>query len=99
MREARHLTLAFDAADQQRERDKQPRTLVEDDGVGIFHEGFSGRDDVFSAAMPEQGPDPLGRQRLARHAVGGHQSGRRDYSAPIWTLLMFEAFLKKEMQA
>ncbi len=23
-----------------------------------------------------------------------HQSGRRDYSAPIWTLLMFEAFLR-----
>ena len=31
--------------------------------------------------------------------VEHHQSGRRDYSAPIWTLLMFEAFLKKEMQA
>jgi asparagine synthase (glutamine-hydrolysing) len=23
-----------------------------------------------------------------------HQSGRRDYSAPLWTLLMFEAFLR-----
>lgn len=23
-----------------------------------------------------------------------HQSGRRDYSTPIWTLLMFEAFLR-----
>ncbi len=23
-----------------------------------------------------------------------HQSGRRDYSAPIWTLLMFEAFMR-----
>jgi asparagine synthase (glutamine-hydrolysing) len=29
--------------------------------------------------------------------VEQHQSGRRDYSAPIWTLLMFEAFLKKEL--
>jgi len=31
--------------------------------------------------------------------VEQHQSGRRDYSAPIWTLLMFEAFLRKEMAA
>ena len=29
--------------------------------------------------------------------VEQHQSGRRDYSAPIWTVLMFEAFLRKEM--
>ncbi|NML60344.1 amidotransferase 1, exosortase A system-associated [Massilia sp. RP-1-19] len=28
--------------------------------------------------------------------VEQHQSGRRDYSAPIWTVLMFEAFLRKE---
>ncbi|MEJ2529213.1 MAG: amidotransferase 1, exosortase A system-associated [Gammaproteobacteria bacterium] len=28
--------------------------------------------------------------------VEQHQSGVRDYSAPIWTLLMFEAFLKAE---
>ncbi|MCC6198211.1 MAG: amidotransferase 1, exosortase A system-associated [Burkholderiales bacterium] len=26
--------------------------------------------------------------------VDKHQSGQRDYSAPIWTLLMFEAFLR-----
>lgn len=26
-----------------------------------------------------------------------HQSGRRDYSAPIWTLLMFEAFLRNTL--
>jgi asparagine synthase (glutamine-hydrolysing) len=30
--------------------------------------------------------------------VEQHQSGRRDYSASIWTLLMFEAFLRKELQ-
>jgi len=30
--------------------------------------------------------------------VEHHQSGRRDYSAPIWTLLMFEAFLRNELQ-
>ncbi|MGZ8287996.1 MAG: XrtA/PEP-CTERM system amidotransferase [Telluria sp.] len=29
--------------------------------------------------------------------VEQHQSGRRDYSAPIWSVLMFEAFLRKEL--
>lgn len=27
-----------------------------------------------------------------------HQSGRRDYSAPLWSLLMFEAFLRNAMR-
>jgi asparagine synthase (glutamine-hydrolysing) len=26
--------------------------------------------------------------------VDQHQSGLRDYSTPLWTLLMFEAFLR-----
>ena len=30
-----------------------------------------------------------------RQIVDQHQSGRRDFSAPIWTLLMFEAFQRK----
>lgn len=30
-----------------------------------------------------------------RHLVNAHQSGARDYSAPLWTLLMFEAFLRQ----
>ncbi|WP_317202219.1 XrtA/PEP-CTERM system amidotransferase [Janthinobacterium sp.] len=34
-----------------------------------------------------------------RELVEQHQCGRRDYSAPIWTLLMFEAFLRKEAAA
>ena len=29
-----------------------------------------------------------------REMVGQHQSGRRDYSAPLWSLLMFESFLR-----
>ena len=29
-----------------------------------------------------------------QHLVDTHQSGRRDYSTPLWTLLMFEAFLR-----
>ncbi|HET9645643.1 MAG TPA: XrtA/PEP-CTERM system amidotransferase [Burkholderiaceae bacterium] len=28
------------------------------------------------------------------HLVQAHQSGLRDYSAPLWTLLMFESFLR-----
>ncbi|HYE40674.1 MAG TPA: XrtA/PEP-CTERM system amidotransferase [Ramlibacter sp.] len=28
--------------------------------------------------------------------VDQHQSGQRDYSAPIWSLLMFDAFLRRE---
>jgi asparagine synthase (glutamine-hydrolysing) len=27
--------------------------------------------------------------------VQQHQSGRRDLSAPLWSLLMFEAFLRR----
>ncbi|MBS0542831.1 MAG: asparagine synthetase B, partial [Proteobacteria bacterium] len=29
-----------------------------------------------------------------QHLVDAHQSGARDYSAPLWTVLMFEAFLR-----
>jgi asparagine synthase (glutamine-hydrolysing) len=31
--------------------------------------------------------------------VGEHQSGRMDHSAPLWTLLMFEAFLRNVVDA
>ena len=31
-----------------------------------------------------------------RHLVDAHQSGARDYSASLWTVLMFEAFLRNE---
>ncbi len=30
-----------------------------------------------------------------RHLVDAHQTGRRDYSALLWTLMMFDAFLAK----
>jgi asparagine synthase (glutamine-hydrolysing) len=33
------------------------------------------------------------------HLIEAHDSGARDYSAPIWTLLMFEAFLRNVMEA
>ncbi len=32
-----------------------------------------------------------------KHLVDAHQSGVRDYSAPLWTLLMFEAFLRNSI--
>ncbi len=31
-----------------------------------------------------------------QHLVDAHQSGRRDYSALLWTVMMFDAFLGKE---
>jgi asparagine synthase (glutamine-hydrolysing) len=33
-----------------------------------------------------------------RHLVEAHQNGTRDYSAPLWTLLMFEAFLRQGIE-
>ena len=33
------------------------------------------------------------------HLIETHQSGARDYSAPLWTLLMFEAFLRNVVDA
>ena len=33
-------------------------------------------------------------QRYLRELLDRHQSGARDYSAPLWTLLMFDAFLR-----
>ncbi|HJV24481.1 MAG TPA: XrtA/PEP-CTERM system amidotransferase [Aromatoleum sp.] len=33
-----------------------------------------------------------------RHLVDAHQSGVRDYSAPLWSLLMFDAFIRLETQ-
>jgi asparagine synthase (glutamine-hydrolysing) len=31
------------------------------------------------------------------HIVDQHQSGARDHSTPIWTLLMFESFLRNAL--
>ncbi len=33
-----------------------------------------------------------------KHLVDAHNSGVRDYSASLWTLLMFEAFLRNVME-
>jgi len=37
-------------------------------------------------------------ERYLKHLIDSHVSGARDYSAPLWTLLMFDAFLKNVMQ-
>jgi asparagine synthase (glutamine-hydrolysing) len=37
--------------------------------------------------------------RYLRHLVDAHQSGASDYSASLWTLLMFEAFLRNVVDA
>ncbi|MGE4050140.1 MAG: XrtA/PEP-CTERM system amidotransferase [Piscinibacter sp.] len=34
-------------------------------------------------------------RRYLEHMVDAHESGRRDYSSPLWALLMFEAFLRR----
>jgi asparagine synthase (glutamine-hydrolysing) len=34
-----------------------------------------------------------------QHLVDSHQSGERDHSAPLWALLMFEAFLRQVVDA
>jgi len=38
-------------------------------------------------------------QRYLSHLVDAHQSGRSDFSAPLWTLLMFESFLRNVLDA
>ena len=40
------------------------------------------------------GPTGLFERRAIEGLVDAHQSGRRDYSASLWTLLMLEAFLR-----
>ncbi len=38
-------------------------------------------------------------QDYLRHLVDAHQSGASDYSSPLWTVLMFEAFLRNVLDA
>lgn len=50
------------------------------------------RTNLLSSEMLESG---LFNKQYLETLVDQHQSGMRDYSAPIWTLLMFHSFLKK----
>jgi asparagine synthase (glutamine-hydrolysing) len=38
-------------------------------------------------------------RRYLQHLVDAHQAGTRDYSSPLWTVLMFEAFLRNVVEA
>jgi len=52
------------------------------------------REALLGPVMADSGIFEMG---FVTEMVEQHQSGQRDYSAPIWMLLMFEAFLRKEM--
>jgi len=51
------------------------------------------REGLLGGTMSDSG---LFDTNYLKKLVDQHQSGIRDYSSPIWTLLMFEAFLKRE---
>ncbi len=54
------------------------------------------RDRVQNAILGESlASTGIFERRFLQQIVEHHQSGRRDYSAPIWTLLMFESFLHR----
>jgi asparagine synthase (glutamine-hydrolysing) len=48
------------------------------------------RDAVLGARLADTG---LFNEHYLKHLVSAHQAGLRDYSTPLWTLLMFDAFL------
>lgn len=53
------------------------------------------RERVRSALLEgELGRTGFFNRAYLEHLIDAHESGRRDYSAPLWTLLMFEAFLR-----
>ena len=54
------------------------------------------RDAVLGPRLLDTG---LCNRAYLRHLIEAHQSGARDYSAPLWTLLMFDAFLGLEASA
>lgn len=63
----------------------------------------------FRGPLKQRVRDSLLGERLAstgwfnrdylQHLVDAHQAGQRDYSAPIWTLMMFEGFLRQVVDA
>jgi asparagine synthase (glutamine-hydrolysing) len=49
------------------------------------------RESLLSGQLGETG---LFNRKYIEHLIDAHLAGVRDYSAPLWTLLMFEAFLR-----
>lgn len=70
-------------------------------GVPLIH-WFRGplrqkvRQAVLGPVLEETG---MFNRRYLQHLVDQHQSGLRDYSYPLWSLLMFEAFLRRIQQS
>jgi asparagine synthase (glutamine-hydrolysing) len=54
------------------------------------------RDAVLGGLLLETG---MFESSVLRNMVDSHQSGRRDLSSPLWTLVMFEAFLRNVLGA
>jgi asparagine synthase (glutamine-hydrolysing) len=54
------------------------------------------RDAVLGARLADTG---LFNGAYLKHLVDTHQSGFRDYSTPLWTLLMFDSFLARNVGA
>jgi asparagine synthase (glutamine-hydrolysing) len=51
------------------------------------------RDSILGDTMIDSG---LFDQKYLKRLVDQHQSGSRDFSSPIWSLLMFDSFLRKK---
>ena len=51
------------------------------------------RDAMLGETLAQTG---MFNRRYLEHLVDAHQSGVRDYSAPLWTLMMFESFIRNE---
>jgi len=52
------------------------------------------REGVLGSTLAETGTFD---RKVLQHLVEAHQSGARDYSSPLWTVLMFESFLRNVM--
>jgi asparagine synthase (glutamine-hydrolysing) len=53
------------------------------------------RDALLGGTMMDSG---MFNAHALRQVVEQHESGQRDHSTPVWTLLMFEAFLRSAME-
>jgi len=53
------------------------------------------KESLLGESMRQSGIFNMG---YVEHLVSQHQAGLRDYSAPLWTLLMFDAFQRQVMQ-
>ena len=54
------------------------------------------RDAVLSQRMADTG---IFNRAFLEEMVSRHESGAADYSAPLWSLMMFEAFLRVSLES